>query len=134
MHCATPSTSGSTEALPLHDTVGMLNSKVTVPEGTALPGADSATVAVKVTGWPDTGDDDEEASVVTVGTDAAADDVAVAAQKPAANTGTNAAPTHRPTEDIPSPSLSPEKEGLVGAASPEDGGRSLSEDPEIPQQ
>jgi len=34
----------------VHETVGMLNSNVTVPEGTALPGGDWATVALNVTG------------------------------------------------------------------------------------
>src|ERR1043166_3464338 len=40
--------------------------KVTVPVGVPLPGAGALTVAVKVTGWPDTEGLTEEATVVVV--------------------------------------------------------------------
>ena len=76
---------------PAQVTFDVLNSNATVPEGTALPGGDSATVAVKVTGWPETGDAADEVRVVIVGLGEAAAAAPTTTHTAPAIAGTNEA-------------------------------------------
>jgi len=106
VHVATPATRGTTTTSPAQVSLGLGNSNRTSPEGVPPSAGVSATDAVNVTAWPETGVLGEKARLVVVRLGAADAGPAVATQQKVPRTTTSVTPIGRTALEImklPSP-------------------------------